>query len=212
MKNQYAWYAMRIFLLILLPFLLGAFVLPHTQAMDGQLLKSPNEAISGEEISYSFTHSGNDITVPQKVNAIFPLADYLNFPPLVNHYQPELCFEDNDSFLVLPDGSKFDPEFAWLVNFNNRTELVVAPDGVNCTPAASDGPNDYRWYAQMVLPLNDSRFKGNLTFVPQTRTYPRIIMDYGLLQGLVLIPVAFLFVWYPAAGIWKKLHKGMHEQ
>jgi hypothetical protein len=212
LNDIYPGYAARFFLLIMLPFALGAFILPHTQPVDGQMLNSPSEAVNGADISYSFRHSGNDIMVPQKVNAVFPLADYLSFPPLVNHYQPELCFEDNDSFLILGDGSKFDPEFAWIVNFNNRTDLIVTPDGVNCTQASTDGPNDYRWYAQMALPLNDSRFKGNLTFVPQTMTYPRIIMDYGLLQGLVLIPVSFLFVWYPAAGIWKKLHRGILEQ
>ncbi len=212
MDNKYLGYAVRIFLLALLPFALGAFILPHTQAMEGQMLKSPTEAMSGDEISYSFSPSGNDIMVPQKVNAIFPLADYLNFPPLVNHYQPEICFQDNDSFLFLENGQKYDPEFRWIVSFNNKTSLVVEPDGVNCTPAVANGPNDYKWYAQMALPLNDSRFKGNLTFVPQTMTYPRIIMDYGLLQGLILIPVMFLFVWYPAAGIWKKVHTGMLNQ
>ncbi|MDD5172322.1 MAG: hypothetical protein PHF60_04785 [Candidatus ainarchaeum sp.] len=212
MDDRYLRYAARIFLLVLLPFVLGAFILPHTQAMEGQMLRSPSEEKSGEEISYSFTHSGNDLAVPQKVNAIFPLADYLDFPPLINHYQPEICFQDNDSFLILADGEKYDPEFQWIVNFNNRTAVVVAPDGVNCTPASSDGPNEYRWYAQMALPLNDSRFKGNVTFVPQTVTYPQITMDYGLLQGLALIPVAFLFVWYPIAGIWKKVHRGILEQ
>lgn len=212
MDNQYLRYTVRIFLLILLPFVLGAFILPHTQDMEGQMLKSPTEASTGAEISYSFRHSENDIAVPQKVNAIFPLADYLNFPPLVNHYQPELCFEDNESFLILADGERYDPEFEWVVNFNNQTEVTVAPDSVSCTPLSANGPNDYRWYARMVLPLNDSRFKGNVTFVPQTMTYPQITMDYGLLQGLVLIPVVFLFVWYPAAGIWKKMHRGMLEQ
>jgi hypothetical protein len=205
-------YAGRFLLLLILPFVLGAWVFPHTQSMDGQMLRSPHESVSGVEVSYSFTHSGMDITVPQRVNAIFPLADYLSFPPLVMHSQPMLCFQDNDSYLIFQDGGKLDPDFIWLVDFNNKTQLVVPPYGTNCTPADTGGQNAYKWYAKIVIPTNDPRFKGNVTFVPQTLTYPRIIMDFGLLQGLIMIPVCYLFIWYPAAGIWKKLHKGFLEQ
>jgi hypothetical protein len=212
MSDDDARFALRIALLILLPFFLGAFVLPHTQMMDGQMLGSPGEAKSGDEIAYSFSHPGNDLSVPQSVGAIFPLANYLDFPPLVSHGEPEICFQDNDSYLVLADGSKFDPEFQWIVDFNNKTQLIVMPDGVNCTKASASGQNDYRWFVNMAIPSDDPRFKGNITFVPQTMAFPRMIMDYGLLQGLAMIPVAYLFIWYPAAGIWKKLHKGMAEQ
>ena len=54
--------------------------------------------------------------------------------------------------------------------------------------------------------------KGNVVFDPETATYPREVMDYGFLQGLVMIPVFYLFIFYPAAGIWKKIHKGLLEQ
>jgi len=211
-KNRYARYAARFALLILFPFILGAFVFPHTQYMAGQMLNSPTETRSGDEITYSFSHSNNDIMVPSRVNAIFPLSDYLSFPPLVSHNAPQLCFQDNDSYLILSDGTTFDPEFSWIVNFNNQTALLVGPEGVNCTDTNLDGNNDYKWYARLVLPNNDSRFKGNLTFVPQTLTYPRATMDFGLLQGLIMIPVCYLFLWYPGIGIWKKLHKGIGEQ
>jgi hypothetical protein len=210
--RDYVTYAARFAILILLPFMLGAFVFPHTQDMSGQMLRSPSETKSGDEITYSFSHSNNDITVPSRVNAIFPLSDYLSFPPLVSHSAPQLCFQDNDSYLLLSDGTTFDPEFSWVVNFNNQTAVLVVPEGTNCTNTNQNGSNDYRWYVKMALPNNDSRFKGNLTFVPQTLTYPRITMDFGLLQGLIMIPVCYLFVWYPAAGIWKKLHKGIREQ
>ena len=57
-----------------------------------------------------------------------------------------------------------------------------------------------------------SGMNGTITFVPQTATYPRMEMDYGLLQGLVFIPVAYLFIWYPAAGIIRKIREGLHAQ
>jgi hypothetical protein len=210
--RTWANFCARAILLIMIPFILGTIVFPHTQNMDGQLLRSPQESRNAEEIAYSFSHSGNDISVPQRVNAIFPLADYLDFAPLVSHSNPFLCFQDNDSYLILADGTKYDPEFAWTVDLNNKTRLIVLPDTINCTAIQLNGSNDYKWYVNVALPTNDPRFKGNLTFVPQTMTYPRIIMDYGLLQGLIMIPVCYLFVWYPAAGIWKKIHKGILEQ
>ncbi len=210
MDGKWKDYAGRLLLLVILPFALGAFVFPHTQAIDGQPLSSPQESVSGLEVSYSFSNS--DIHIPARVNAVFPLAEYLGFPPLVNHGSSQLCFQDNDSYMVLPDGSRFDPSFVWTVFLNNRTEIMVGPYGTNCTPADLAGRNSYKWYASLALPLNDSRFKGNLTFVPQTSTYARVMMDYGLLQGLIMIPVCYLFIWYPGAGIWKKLHKGILEQ
>ncbi len=211
--QTYANYAARAFLLIIFPFIIGAYFLPHTQYMDGQVLDSPQELRNSDELAYSFSSAAEEMSVPSKVNAIFPLADYLNFEPLVSHGQTELCYQDNDSYLVLGDGSLFDPEFSWLVEMdNNRTSLTVEPEGTNCTAVEDWNSTRYKWYARMELPTDDPRFRGNVTFVPQTRTYPRVPMDFGLLQGLVMIPVAYLFVWYPAAGIWKKVHKGILEQ
>ncbi len=204
-------FILRAILLIFIPFILGAAIFPHMQEMDGQLLSSPQESSNADVIVYSFTHPSSDMMVPQKVNAIFPLADYLDFPPLISHSSTQLCFQDNDSYLVLSDGTKYDPEFTWTVDLNNMT-LTVAPDSINCTPIDFNKSNDYKWYVNMALPLKDPRFTGNLTFVPETMTYPMITMNYGLLQGLIMIPVCYLFIWYPAAGIWKKLHKGLLEQ
>ncbi len=201
----------RAVLLIFIPFILGTIVFPHTQDMDGQALSSPQESSNADVIVYSFTHPTSDMLIPQKVNAIFPLADYLDFPPMVSHSSPQLCFQDNDSYLMLSDGTKYDPEFTWTVEFNNMT-ILVAPDSTNCTSIDFNKSNDYKWYVNMVLPLKDPRFTGNLTFVPETMTYPKITMNYGLLQGLIMIPVCYLFIWYPAAGILKKIHGGLLEQ
>lgn len=210
--KEYMPYVARAFILLLIPFMLGALVLPHTQVVNGTLLGSPQESELGDQISYSFNHTGSDIAVASNVNAIFPLANYLDFQPFVSHGSPELCFQDNDSYLVLTDGSKFQPDFFWIVDFNNETELIVHPDGTNCTSVLTGQDNNYKWFASMAIPNNDSRFQGNITFVPVTLTYPRAMVNYGLLQGLVMIPVCYLFLWYPSAGIWKKLHKGLLEQ
>jgi len=204
-------FLLRAILLIFIPFILGALVFPHTQEMDGQALSSPRESSNADVIVYSFTHPSSDMLVPSKVNAVFPLADYLDFPPMVSHSGTQLCFQDNDSYLVLSDGTKYDPEFNWTVDINNMT-LMVAPDSINCTAIDFNKSNDYKWYVNMALPLKDPRFTGNLTFVPETTTYPMITMNYGLLQGLIMIPVCYLFIWYPAAGILKKIHKGLLEQ
>jgi len=205
-------YLYRMAVLVMLPFLFGAFVLQHSQMMYGQMLNSPQEIRNTDDISYSFSHNGSDLAVPTSVNSIFPLANYLGFAPFVNHYSPEICFQDNDSYVLLSDGTRYDPEFSWTVDFNNKTALHVEPDSMNCTEAKEQGTAEFRWYVTMAIPSNDSRFRGNVTFVPQTIAFPRMTMDYGLLQGLVMIPVCYLFLWYPAAGIWKKIHKGLLEQ
>ena len=58
----------------------------------------------------------------------------------------------------------------------------------------------------------DSNVSGVATFVPQTTAYTSMTMDYGILQGLAMIPVAYLLVWYPLAGIKKKILDGIWEQ
>jgi hypothetical protein len=215
-KNVEKWqdYAFRFLMLVAIPFIIGAFLLPHTQAMDGQLLSAPTENKRGtfSVVSYSFTHSADNISVPQQINAVFPLANYLDTYPFVSHGNPQICFEDRGSGVILPDGTEAVPDFAWFVYFNNDTVLTVAPSASNCTALPDGGGNTYRWVARFGRSITDIGLNETITFAPSTTAYPRVAMDYGLLQGLVLIPVAYLLVWYPAFGIIRKIQDGMAAQ
>jgi hypothetical protein len=201
-------------ILVLLPFLTGFWLIPHTAYTNGQLLGAPSENMSGgsSTVSYTFTHSSTDMTLPSRVNAIFPLADYLDFPPFVTHRDPLICFQDTGSYVILPNGTTVSPNFDWDVYFGSSTILDVPKNSVNCTVTKAGESNSYKWQAKLDINLGEQNLTQNMTFVPKTTTYPEFVMDYGLLQGLVLIPVCYLFIWYPAAGIWKKMHMGMIEQ
>ncbi len=207
-------HAFRFCILVLLPFIFGFWVLPHITYANGQVLAAPSQNQSGasQSVTYTFTQSNSTSPVPQSVNAIFPLADYLDFPPFVSHSDPLICFQDQGSYVILPDGSNMTPNFDWDVLFGNSTQLDVPANSVKCARAVPGQANSYIWHAKLDINLGDQNLTSNLTFVPKTTTYPRFVMDYGLLQGLVMIPVCYLFIWYPAAGIWKKIHKGMGEQ
>jgi len=207
-------HAYRFCILVMLPFLVGLWVLPHTTYADGQLLGTPdqNQSGSSQSVTYTFTHNSSAASLPESIDEVFPLADYLDFPPFVSHTGPLICFQDEGSYVILPDGSNFTPNFDWDVQFGNSTTLDIPPNSFKCARTVPGQTNSYQWYARMDIDMADQNLTSNLTFVPKTTTYPRFVIDYGLLQGLVMIPVCYLFIWYPAAGIWKKVHKGLGEQ
>jgi len=211
MADKRPTYALRIAVLVLLPFLVGAFLLPHTQPLTGQELRAPNETASGlNSITYAFVHDASNAAVSRRISSIFPLAEYLDFPPFASHTNPAICFEDKGSYVMLPDNSTAVPSFQWHVLFNNATTLAVNPNSLNCTPIALGKEYEYSWTLQ--VGSVDSNVSGIATFVPQTDAYTTITVDYGMLQGLVMIPVAYLLIWYPAAGIRKKILEGFEAQ
>lgn len=207
-------YTYRFFLLVALPFLVGAVFLPHSHTMDGQALDAPQGNLSGplRMVTYGFNHTADQLAMTQSINAIFPLAEYMDYPPFVTYSAPILCFQDNGSYSTMPDGSKSTPQFYWSVLFNDNRSITVRPNSINCTTKPIGPATYYNWSININISSVDPDLDENVTFTPMTNTFPRITMQYGLLQGLAMIPVAYLFIWYPAVGIWKKLHKGMHEQ
>jgi hypothetical protein len=212
MDRKYVSYALRFALLVLLPFMLGAYVLPHTQYLQGQGLSTPSNAQGGapQDVTYAFVHNNADSFVANKINTLFPLAEYLDFPPFVNHGSPSICFADNGSYLILPDNSTTVPTYTWNVLFNNQTSISVLPFSTSCTPISLGKEYSYAWKLNIVN-IN-SNLTGTAAFAPQTSTFTRMAMDYGILQGLVLIPVFYLLVVYPVVGLKRKILEGIEAQ
>ena len=205
--------AARFFLLLALPFLLGLYVFPHAQYIDGRLLETPQANQSAApSFSYNFSSASHSIALQQSVGSVFPLSDYLNVPPLVSQDRTQLCFRDNGSSFILPNGTQVTAPLEWVIHVNSQPPLQLPPDSLACADVPSDMPVSYAWTAEINTGIDAGSLNGTIVFNPQTVTYPRREMDYGLLQGLVMVPVFYLFIWYPLAGIWKKLHKGMMEQ
>ncbi len=225
--------ASRLFLLILLPFLFGAFLLPHTQPVYVQSIETPAQSAgagspsagnasggignafapspsANNASSYDFTYSGGGLVSPDSLNAVFPLAHYINFPPFVMIDQLQVCFSQNGSQVIFKNGTRTAANLSWTVRLDDGTTLPIREGLAACTDARS-GQMHADWSAAPVPP-----FPGNLSdvaaFENTPDTYVRVIMDYGILQGLAMIPAFFLIVYYPAAGIWKKLHEGMGAQ
>jgi hypothetical protein len=206
-------YALRIFLLVILQFLLGALIMQHSQYLEGKTLASPqnSQASPAQSMSYYFENSEKE-TKLQPINAIFPLAAYLGFEPLVKQGGLELCFEDNGTYLALPNGTSARADIHWAVVLNNQTSVVVPQNTAVCLEANGKGQNTYQWTALISPEIAKFWVDNNASLIPSTNAYPRAVIDYGLLQGIVMVPVFFLFVWYPAVGIWRKIKGGMLEQ
>ncbi|MBI5046504.1 hypothetical protein HZC07_02110 [Candidatus Micrarchaeota archaeon] len=201
----------RIFILLLLPFIVGTYLLPHTEIVSGNQLPSPSNKSDVVNGNYAFSPDG--LHFPSRVNTIFPLANYLNFEPFVTHPGVRLCFQDQGSSLNYSNGTVYDPTINWLILLNNRS-LVVNSNGANCTSFDSIQQINYTWQAKLSLKsTNLSDLNSRLLFFSlKTTTYPEWEVDYGVLQGLSLISATYLFVYYPLFGIWKKIEKGLKEQ
>ncbi|VVC01188.1 Uncharacterised protein [uncultured archaeon] len=206
-------FAGRIFVLLVLPFLLGMYVFPHSQYVNGQLLSTPlGNKNANEVLSYSFSPASHAVAIVQGIGSAFPLSNFLDFPPLVSHDRMQLCFQDNGSTITLPNGTQMTPQMQWQIYVNNNTPISLQPYEFACTDVASSEQVVYAWQARINTGLDTGAVNGTILFNPQTLTYPRQLMDFGLLQGIAMIPVFYLLVWYPVAGIWKKLHEGLLSQ
>ena len=205
--------ALRFFLLIAMPYILGAWIFPHTQYAQGNALSALSQNTSGpaEVVSYSFNDTQTRLRTSQ-VNSIFPLANYLDFPPLISHGGLQICFSDTGSSLTLPSGRNITPAFDWAIGLSDGRTLNLTSGSLACTSVDPAAQTTYSWSAQVPTGLSSQELNGSVTFNPQTSAYPREVLDYGMLQGLVMIPVFYLFIWYPLTGIWKKLRHGMLEQ
>lgn len=212
--NEKIMFAFRLSLLVIMPFILGAFVLPHTIQVDGQPLGAPteNRYVGFETVSYSSTHSQQDISTPSSINTLFPLAAYMDFPPFITHEKLQLCFQDNGSSLVLPNGSRLFPTFQWNINLNDQQTIILQPNSVSCVGMTEKQRVNYSWAATIDTGLQKQNLNGTITFYPQTYAFTRSVKNYGLLQGLAMIPVLYLIFWYPLAGIWKKMRDGLSTQ
>jgi hypothetical protein len=204
----------RIAVLILLPFLIGAVLMPHTTELRGDPLVRPTEIGTGylQTEAYEFTHVYNIEQGPTQVGSVFPLANYLSAYPLVSYGHMDLCIQDNGSYITYANGTSTVPAFTWNIHINNESTLAVGPYSVNCTLATVRHPYDFTWVADFPTDLAGDQNLSSIHFTPLITVYPSVVMDYGILQGLVFIPAFYLFIFYPAAGIWKKVHEGLLAQ
>lgn len=204
----------RVFLLLVLPFIIGSAFMPHTEALRGESLTRPSgiqtSYLQTEE--YEFSHVYSITQAPQQMSSLFPLANYLHFEPAVSYNDLQLCFQDTGSTLTYPDGTVKDPQLAWNVSLNDVSAVYVPSGSVNCTPAKANISYAFTWNAEFPMDSLGNANLAQLAFSPSVVVYTKVIMDYGILQGLACIPAFYLFVFYPAAGILKKIRHGLMEQ
>lgn len=207
-------YAIRILVLVALPFLLGAVVLQHTEDLQGTPLQTPAEIPKGylQAATYEFTHESTLAQTSSQVASFFPFADYLNIAPLVTYGSTRLCFQDTGSYVTYSNGTNSTPTFQWEVTVNNVSNVSVSPDSTRCMPAATNGQYSFAWNAEFPTAQFGTENLSEVVFTPEIIIYPVVTMNYGILQGLAFIPAFYLFIFYPAAGIWKKIHSGFLAQ
>ncbi|MFN7990785.1 MAG: hypothetical protein U0R44_01365 [Candidatus Micrarchaeia archaeon] len=198
---------LKVIVFVILPFLYG-FSLPHVQAVSDNLA-SPS--LIGNNSGLTFKATEGQVSIPDGINSIFPLAKYFSFWPLVSVDDPYICFEDNGSYVTYTNGTKLPAAITWDVDFNGRN-VTIPQNSVNCTPIEFNQKFRYAWTGRLYFLIGRNETLKNVSVVPLTNTYHSFDYDYGVLQGLALIPALYLFFWYPMFGIWRKIEKGWKEQ
>lgn len=198
---------LKIAVLLLLPFLYG-FMLPHSQMVTSEGLASPRLSNNG---SLDYRSVQGEVSLPDSVNSIFPLAKYFSFWPLVSFRDAQMCFEDNGSYVSYRNGTMLPASLEWSVSLNGKN-LTVLPYSENCTGVEMGHPYNYTWVGRLYFLIDRNATLSDVAVVPATNTFHRFEYDYGVLQGLVLIPVVYLVFWYPLFGILRKIEKGWKEQ
>jgi hypothetical protein len=199
--------ALKFAVLVLLPLAYG-FMLQHTQTVTSGSLATPTLSSNN---SLDFQSVQGEVGVPDSVNAIFPLAKYFSFWPLVSFRNAQMCFEDNGSYVSYLNGTRLPASIEWSVDLNGQN-VTVLPYSENCTPVEIGGTYNYTWVGDLYFLINQNSSLSDVRVFPVTRTYHSFEYDYGLLQGLVLVPVLYLVFWYPLFGIIRKIEKGWKEQ
>ena len=126
--------ALRVFFLLLLPFFLGFYALPHSQAATGQFVPSfsGNRSSLAGALSFNYTHAQEAQTQFAQIASVFPLANYLNFYPLVSHKVTAVCFQDAGSRIELANGTVIYPDFYWEVSKPSFPPVIVQANSTAC--------------------------------------------------------------------------------
>jgi hypothetical protein len=201
----------KVLILVLIPFIYG-YMLPHTQTLRSENLRSPTLTDTENGSVLDFQSVQGTVGLPDGVNSIFPLGKYLSIWPLVSFNDPQLCFEDQGSYVQYTNGTRLPAEIEWDVALDNGSVVHVSQDSVNCSPIEFGRKFSYRWEGKLFFLINRNESLGNVSVVPDASTYHQFEYDYGVLQGLALIPALYLLVWYPLFGIIRKIEKGWKEQ
>ncbi len=204
----------RFAVLVLIPFLIGAVFLQHQEMMKGDYLKITNENQTKitDSMVYTTMNGGGGLQQISTVSNLFPLAAYLDFPPFVIHNNPQVCFADNGSVLVLANNTTMSPSIEWTVVIDNSRQLHFNSSAVSCHSFDTAEGSNYVWRAKIDTNVTYSELGSNVIFIPSVIAYPQSDMNYGVLQGIALIPVFYLLIWYPLFGIIKKIKEGLEAQ
>ncbi|MFA5105557.1 MAG: hypothetical protein WC506_01220 [Candidatus Micrarchaeia archaeon] len=215
MLDQITWpHISRFILLVMVPFLIGAVLLQHEQMMKGDYLKITNENQTKitDSMVYTTMNGGGGLQQISTVSSLFPLAAYLDFPPFVMHNNPQVCFADNGSVLMVANNTTISPAIEWTVEIDSSHQLHFNSSAVSCHPFDLAKGNNYVWRAKIDTNVTYNELGPDVVFIPSVVAYPESQMNYGVLQGIALIPVFYLLIWYPVFGIIKKIREGMEAQ
>jgi len=200
-KNRGASIAVRLALLVAVPFVLGCFVFPHEYYADGAAIGDASQGMQ----AYLFSADSHNLLMEKSMGSVFPLYKYFDYAPLVSRDMVEFCV-GNGSALALPGGARLAPEQEWSLGESegqkNRGGMATCAD----VPASSQA-----WlHPQGGAGGSSIAPEGSMVLNSASKVYPRYEVEYGVLQGLVMVPVFYLLIYYPATEIWRKLRHGMH--
>jgi len=188
--------AIRLMLLLVIPFVLGCFVFPHEFYAAGVPTGPQGPGMQ----AYSFSADSHRMLMEQSMGSVFPLYKYIDYVPFASKDMIEICVAGNGSEIALQNGMRLKPEQEWEIGndgIGNSAGALACAD----VPATAESG---------LVRGGPGASNTTITLTFASKMFPRYEVEYGILQGLVMIPVFYLLVYYPATEIWKKLHRGMH--
>ncbi|MBI5223030.1 hypothetical protein HY990_01265 [Candidatus Micrarchaeota archaeon] len=193
----------KIFTFIILPFIYGYYILPHQQTLIDVDFYSPTPANANNSLTQQ--NGEGIVTAPTKIATIFPLAGYLNFWPLTIVENPQICFQDRGSKILVGNKTSEENHISWNIKFSGRNDTIMNEGESQCVDVKIGEKFNYRWDAKLKVTIPRNETNSMITIVPDTKTYSQFQMNYGLLQAISLISAGYLFIWYPAIEIWKQI-------
>jgi len=155
--------------------------MPHTH---------PVVVSSSPSSDLNFSYSGSDaVSSGSALNSVFPLAAFVHFPPFVMADRVQLCFAGNNSRVLYDNSTSAPANLSWSVKMDDGTVLPILEGLAACTDVKS-GQVHAEWTAQLQTPLVPADASHVVSYSNDRLTYLEVVMDYGILQGLV--DLAFL--------------------
>ncbi len=198
----------RLIVIVVIPFILGALIFPHTETLRPVELTvtdyiNRNQTITQQMSTFTKVDGSpldmqsiqNNLTESpiSQLDSTFPLVNYLNVWPLVRTNIDNICLNNSGSYIVYPDGANTTGIYYKIKTKEN--EITLKPGEEICFPTNEPFPGFEPIY---IIELNHMKIGENIT--KDVNIYADTVLkgipnrDYGILLGIASIGGVILFL------------------